>query len=54
MNLEVVVFQDITVDDAFLQALHGVTYVLHAASPLPGQVSKSEAFVVGKWSRTFA
>ena len=53
-DLEVVFVQDITVDDAFLQALQGVTYVLHVASPLPGQVSKSEAFIVRKWSRTFA
>ncbi|KAL2056498.1 hypothetical protein ABVK25_003522 [Lepraria finkii] len=38
-DLEVVLIQDNTVDDAFLQALQGVTYALHVASPLPSQIS---------------
>ncbi|CAD6581198.1 MAG: hypothetical protein ASARMPREDX12_000389 [Alectoria sarmentosa] len=33
-NLEVVLVPDMTKDDAFLQALQGVTYVLHVASPM--------------------
>ena len=36
-NLEAILVPDITVDDAFFMALEGVTYVIHTASPLPGQ-----------------
>ncbi len=39
-DLEIVVVPDMTKDDAFLQALQGVTYVLHVASPMPNKVQK--------------
>ncbi|KAF3032868.1 hypothetical protein E8E12_003514 [Didymella heteroderae] len=36
-NLDFVVVPDLTSPDAFNEALHGVTYVFHLASPLPGK-----------------
>ena len=37
-SLEVVLVSNITRDDAFLEALQGVTFVLHVASPMPNKV----------------
>ena len=37
-DLEVVVVPDMTENDAFLEALQGVNYVLHVASPMPYKV----------------
>ena len=37
-DLQVVVVSDITKEDAFFEALQGVTYILHVASPMPNKV----------------
>lgn len=36
-NLDFVVVPDFTSTDAFDKALHGVTYIFHLASPMPGK-----------------
>ena len=41
-NLEVVIVPNMTNDDAFLEALEGVSYVLHVASPMPNKVYKRQ------------
>lgn len=45
-DVEVMVVPDMTKDDAFMQALQGVTYVLHVASPMPTKVRKQRMQVL--------
>lgn len=45
-DLEIVVVPDMTEDDAFLEALQGVAYVLHVASPMPYKVRSRQMLSV--------